>query len=227
MSIAGKLEHRCGLLDRSVVCAVVAERLFAATLVPETASARPCPRGVGSVRQSPGAQSNGSREPSSRVSRFSLESCARQGPAGGEGGATSSRSPLPAASVVCPQGYAGWPLSVPRGMLGGLWPSPAARWPPGSQGPGTRGLKGSAAAADLGLLEGHASGRGARGLGGAVAPLGSRGSLTPPAGRSGGAQCKGPGPSLEWGLCGRVPFSFTLRWLCLGRRSIPQSPISS
>lgn len=143
------------------------------------------------------------------------------------GGATSSRSPLPAASVVCPQGYAGWPLSVPRGMLGGLWPSPAARWPPGSQGPGTRGLKGSAAAADLGLLEGHASGRGARGLGGAVAPLGSRGSLTPPAGRSGGAQCKGPGPSLEWGLCGRVPFSFTLRWLCLGRRSIPQSPISS
>lgn len=118
-------------------------------------------------------------------------------------------------------------LSVPRGMLGGLWPSPAARWPPGSQGPGTRGLKGSAAAADLGLLEGHASGRGARGLGGAVAPLGSRGSLTPPAGRSGGAQCKGPGPSLEWGLCGRVPFSFTLRWLCLGRRSIPQSPISS
>lgn len=149
------------------------------------------------------------------------------GPCRGRGGATSSRSPLPAASVVCPQGYAEWPLSVPRGILGGLWPSPAARWPPGSQGPGIRGLKGSAAAADLGLLEGHASGRGARGLGGAVAPLGSRGSLTPPAGRSGGAQCKGPGPSLEWGLCGRVPFSFTLRWLCLGRRSIPQSPISS
>lgn len=218
MSNAGKLEHRCGLLDRSVVCAVVAECLFAATLVPETASARPCPQRrwvCASVSWCPEQRKQRAQLKGLQV--FPGELC-EAGPCGGSGGdgrlpvGHHSRHPA---------------LSVLRGMLGGLWPSPAARWPPGSQGPGTRGLKGSAAAADLGLLEGHASGRGARRLGGAVAPLGSRGSLTPPAGHSGGAQCKGPGPSLEWGLCGHVPFSFTLRWLCLGRRSIPQSPISS
>lgn len=82
MSIAGKLGHHCGLLDRSVVFAIMEERLFAATLIPKPGRLPfPALGRTGSVHQSPGAQSSERKKPNEKVSGFSLEGCARPGPA--------------------------------------------------------------------------------------------------------------------------------------------------